>query len=93
MTEQATPPRVISLSPNSGYYYVHFLEEVAEELKQKAFLVKSGLASVSKAEQFAYAVLLKHGFFDEEEPLTCCAAREAANDCSQSNTQNQEVPQ
>lgn len=71
MTEQASPPRVIALSHNSGYYYVHFLEEVAEELRQKAFLVQSGLDSITKAEQLAYAVLYNNGFLQEEEPRTC----------------------
>lgn len=72
MAEQVTPPRVIALTRNPGYYYVHFLEEVAEELRQKAFLVRSGLDSVTKAEQLAYAVLCSNGFLqEEEEPRTC----------------------
>ena len=69
--EQANPPRVIALTGNHAYYYVHFLEEVAEELRQKAFLVQSGLDSVTKAEQLAYAVLYSNGFLQEEEPRTC----------------------
>jgi len=71
MTEPMNQPRVISLSSNSGYYYVHFLEEVAEELRQKAFVVQTGLDTVSKAEQLAYAVLFNHRFFQGEEPRTC----------------------
>ena len=71
MTEQASPPKIIALSSGSGYYYVHFLEEVAEELRQKAFLVQSGLDSVTKAEQLAYAVLYNNGFLQEKESRTC----------------------
>ena len=71
------PPKIISLSSNSGYYYVHFLEEVAEELRKKEFLVRSGLDSVTKAEQLAYAVLFNHGFFQREEPRTCYRGIEA----------------
>jgi hypothetical protein len=71
MPELTNPPKVISLSSNSGYYYVHFLEEVAEELRQKEFVVQTGLDTVSKAEQLAYAVLFNNGFFQEEEPRTC----------------------
>jgi hypothetical protein len=63
LTKQATPPWAMSLSSDSGYYDVRFLEEVADELKRKAFIVKSGLASLSKADQFAYEVLSRHGFF------------------------------
>ena len=75
MTEQEASPKVIALSSGSGYYYVHFLEEVAKELRQKAFLVRSGLDSVTKAEQLAYAVLYNNGFLQEEESRTCYRGR------------------
>lgn len=49
---------------NCGYYKRQFLEEVAQEFREKAFVVQSGLESFSKAETLAFMVLESQGFFE-----------------------------
>jgi len=63
MTElsKETPPKIIKV--DNTYFYVHFLQEVEQEVKKKAFLVSAGLDTFSKAELFAYTLLEAMGYF------------------------------
>ena len=63
MTELLTekPPKVVKI--DNTYVYVHFLQEVEQEIQQKAFVVNAGLDTFSKAELFAYTLLEARGNF------------------------------
>lgn len=63
MTELLTekPPKVVKV--DNIYVYVHFLQEVEQEIQQKAFVVNAGLDTFSKAELFAYTLLEARGYF------------------------------
>lgn len=67
MNKTTKKSEVISLRSSLTYYRVDFLKQVAQELMKKEFLVRTGLDMFSKAELFAYAVLLDNGFFEEQE--------------------------
>lgn len=67
MNKTTKKSEVISLRSTFAYYRVDFLKQVAQELMKKEFLARTGLDMFSKAELFAYAVLLDNGFFEEEE--------------------------
>lgn len=64
------PRRVVGLY-NSGYYFKDFLEEVEQEIQQKAFRVQAGIDTFSKAEQLAYMVLEQNGYFSVEPTIYC----------------------
>jgi len=63
MTELLTekPPKVVKV--DNTYFYVHFLQEVEQEIQQKTFVVNAGLDTFSKAELFAYTLLEARGYF------------------------------
>jgi len=55
---------------DNTYCYVHFLQEVEQEIQRKSFMVKSGLDTYSKAELFAYTILQARGYFKTTEPTS-----------------------
>jgi hypothetical protein len=63
MTELSTekPRKIISI--DNTYFYIDFLQEVAQEIQQKAFMVEAGLDAFSKAEHFAYDLLKRRDYF------------------------------
>jgi hypothetical protein len=77
-TEQK-PPRVIKVA--DCYFFQSFVIELVDELKRKAFLVKTGLDTVSKSDQFTYCVLERLGYFEIEnlDPYSQTAELEGAN--------------
>jgi hypothetical protein len=48
---------------DGGYYKTAFLEDVEKEIQSKAFRVKAGVDTFSKAETLAYLILKKIGYF------------------------------
>lgn len=48
---------------NGGYYETAFLEDVEKEIQSKAFRVKAGTDTFSKAETLAYLISKKIGYF------------------------------
>ena len=63
LTEQK-PPKVIKVA--DCYFHATFIAELIKELNGKAFLVETGLDTVSKSDQFAYCVLQRLGYFEVE---------------------------
>jgi hypothetical protein len=63
MTEISTekPRQVIGI--DNTYFYIDFLQDVEQEIQQKAFRVNAGLDAFSKAELFVYALLEARGYF------------------------------
>ncbi len=63
MTELSTekPRQVIGI--DNTYFYIDFLQEVEQEIQQKAFMVNAGLDAFSRAELFAYTLLERRGYF------------------------------
>lgn len=57
-------PNLVGLY-DCGYYKTSFLREVESEPQSKAFVVKAGLATFSRAEQLAYMILESRDYFHE----------------------------
>ena len=50
---------------NCGFYDTQFIKDLVVELRNKAYIVRSGLDEFTKAETLAYMILLDQGLFDE----------------------------
>jgi hypothetical protein len=83
-------PKIVKV--DNTYCYVHFLQEVEEEIQKKAFVVSAGLDTFSKAELFAYLLLEARGYFVSIEPnLSTSKVPEKSDIPSVNNSQSSET--